>query len=362
MEPESDSTTAGRVIHMLPFQDVAGQFGPEVRVAGLHVWRVEKMKAVRVPASRAGVFYNGDSYLVLDNRGEEGSDLHMWIGEKSSRDEQMACAMLAIQLDNFLGGDPIQHRQAQGYESPHFMNLFPRGVSYKDGGVESGFRKPRDSAAAAAVRRLYQVKGKRNIRAKEVELSWKSFNKGDCFILDLGEVIVSWSGSQANVFEKQKVREIASLIRDADRHGKARIVDAGEGEEPAEMLQALGPKPELAESTPQEDSEADASNAASLYKVSDATGAMSLTEVSAKSPFAKELLLRDDCFVLDNGANGKIFVWKGVGANAEEKRVALQMADKLMEQMNYSRMKTQVEILPQGKETVMFKQFFKNWN
>lgn len=32
--------------------------------------------------------------------------------------------------------------------------------------------------------------------------------------------------------------------------------------------QALGPKPELAESTPQEDSEADASNAASLYKVS----------------------------------------------------------------------------------------------
>lgn len=43
----------------------------------------------------------------------------------------MACAMLAIQLDNFLGGEPIQHRQVQGYETPEFMTLFPRGVSYK---------------------------------------------------------------------------------------------------------------------------------------------------------------------------------------------------------------------------------------
>lgn len=47
---------------------------------------------------------------------------------------------------------------------------------------------------------------------------------------------MSWIGSQANIFEKQKVREIASLIRDTDRHGKARIVDANEGEEPEEMI------------------------------------------------------------------------------------------------------------------------------
>lgn len=39
--------------------------------------------------------------------------------------------MLATQLDNFLGGEPVQHRQVQGYESPEFMALFPRGVSYK---------------------------------------------------------------------------------------------------------------------------------------------------------------------------------------------------------------------------------------
>lgn len=344
---------------MLPVQAVPGQFGPEVRTLGLWVWRVEKMKAVLLDPTEIGAFYNGDSYLVLQNRGENGADLHMWIGQKSSGDEQMACAMLAIQLDNYLGGDPVQHRQVQGYESVEFMALFPRGVSYKEGGVESGFRR---SQGSKPVHRLYQIKGKRNIRAKEVELSWGSFNKGDCFILDLGDTIVSWKGSQANIFEKQKVHEIASLIRDTDRHGKAKILDSCEGEEPEEMLKVLGPIPQLAESTPEEDSKADASNSASLYKVSDATGSMTTTKVAEKSPFAKELLVRDDCFILDNGANGKIFVWKGNGANAEEKRVALQIADNFIEQMNYPRMKTQVEILPQGKETIIFKQFFKNWN
>lgn len=52
-------------------------------------------------------------------------------GEKSSRDEQGACAMLATQLDSFLGGEPVQHRQVQGYESPEFMGLFLKGVSYR---------------------------------------------------------------------------------------------------------------------------------------------------------------------------------------------------------------------------------------
>ncbi|XP_061104974.1 macrophage-capping protein-like isoform X2 [Conger conger] len=336
---------------MLHFPAIPGQFGPEARELGLRGWRVEKMKAVPLDPSDLGAFFTGDSYLVLSNRGEDGADLHMWIGEKSSQDEQVACAMLATQLDHFLRIDTVHHRQVQGYESPEFMSLFPRGVSYKEGGVESGFKKGKPGSAP--IQRLYQVKGKRNIRAREVELSWKSFNKGDCFILDLGE---------ANMFEKQKVREIAMLIRDTDKHGKARITDVSEGEETPEMLQVLGPMPELKESVPEEDTQADVSNSASLYKVSDATGRMTLTKVSEKGSFGRDLLVQDDCFILDNGANGRIFVWKGSRANPEEKKQALKMADNFIEQMNYPRMKTQVKILPQGRETMIFKQFFKDWD
>lgn len=38
------------------------------------------------------------------------------------------------------------------------------------------------------VKRLLHVKGRRVIRATEVNMSWDSFNKGDCFIIDLGKV------------------------------------------------------------------------------------------------------------------------------------------------------------------------------
>lgn len=38
------------------------------------------------------------------------------------------------------------------------------------------------------VKRLLQVKGRRVVRATEVPVSWDSFNQGDTFILDLGEV------------------------------------------------------------------------------------------------------------------------------------------------------------------------------
>lgn len=47
---------------------------------------------------------------------------------------------------------------------------------------------------------------------------------------------MSWVGSQANIFEKQKVQEIATLIRDTERHGKAQITLVKEGEETPEML------------------------------------------------------------------------------------------------------------------------------
>lgn len=66
---------------MLPFKAAPGQFGPEVCNEGLFVWRVEKMKAVLLEPALVGAFYNGDSYLVLDNRGKDGVNLHMWIGE-----------------------------------------------------------------------------------------------------------------------------------------------------------------------------------------------------------------------------------------------------------------------------------------
>nr|XP_060512188.1 macrophage-capping protein [Panthera onca] len=337
-------------------------FPASVQDPGLHVWRVEKLKPVPVARENQGIFFSGDSYLVLHNGPEELSHLHLWIGQQSSRDEQGACAMLAVHLNTLLGERPVQHREVQGNESDLFMSYFPRGLKYQEGGVESAFHKTSPGATPAAIKKLYQVKGKKNIRATERPLSWDSFNTGDCFILDLGQNIFAWCGGKSNILERNKARDLALAIRDSERQGKAQVEIVTDGEEPAEMIQVLGPKPALKEGNPEEDLTADRTNAqaAALYKVSDATGQMNLTKVADSSPFALDLLLSDDCFVLDNGLCGKIYIWKGRKANEKERQAALQVAEDFISRMRYAP-NTQVEILPQGRESPIFKQFFKDW-
>ncbi|KAM7080883.1 macrophage-capping protein isoform 2-T2 [Ciconia maguari] len=259
-------------------------------------------------------------------------------GRDSSRDEQGACALLSTQLNVLLGERPVTHREVQGNESDVFMEYFPRGVTYQEGGVDSAFKPTRPGTGAGPVRKLYQVKGRKNIRASERGLSWASFNTGDCFILDLGETLFVWCGARCNVLERSRAQELATAIRDGERGGKARLEIVADGEEPPEMLQVLGPKPTLQEGSPEEDVVADQKNAgaAILYKVSDATGRMDLSQVAASSPFSQSLLCSDDCFVLDNGAGGKVYVWKGRKANEQERQAALKVAEEVIARMGYS--------------------------
>lgn len=54
------------------------------------------------------------------------------------------------------------------------------------GGVASGFHHVITNDLSA--QRLLHIKGRRVVRATQVPLNWSSFNSGDCFIVDLGDV------------------------------------------------------------------------------------------------------------------------------------------------------------------------------
>ncbi|XP_013925704.1 PREDICTED: gelsolin-like [Thamnophis sirtalis] len=127
------------------------------------------------------------------------------------------------------------------------------------------------------------------------------------------------------------------------------------------VFQVLGTKPTLPAATT-DDTQADATNRrlAKLYKVSNGAGNMAVSLVADENPFSQAALVSDDCFILDHGTNGKIFVWKGRNANSEERKAALKTASEFISKMNYPR-HTQIQVLPEGGETPLFKQFFKNW-
>ncbi|XP_077377241.1 gelsolin-like isoform X2 [Festucalex cinctus] len=330
--------------------------------AGLQVWRVEHMEPVPVPQSLHGSFYCGDAYLVLHSNSRRPEcplqyRLHYWQGGQCSREEAGAAAILTVQMDDFLQGEPVQYREVQGHESNAFLGYFKVGLKYLEGGVASGFQHVETNEVD--VSRLLQVKGRRVVRAMQVPLTWDSFNTGDTFILDLGKEIIQWSGCHSNHFEKLKATMVSKGIRDNERCGRASLLICDDGTEVAKMTEMLGDKPELPEAQV-DDSKMDACNRnlAKLYKVSNADGQVEV--VAQRSPFSQSALLSSDCFILDNGSNGRIYVWKGKAANAEERLAVLKLSEQFIHQMNYPT-HTQVEVLPEHGETALFKQFFEDW-
>lgn len=51
-------------------------------------------------------------------------------GDACSQDESGSAAVFTVQMDDFLGGKPIQYREVQGYESKTFRGYFKPGIKY----------------------------------------------------------------------------------------------------------------------------------------------------------------------------------------------------------------------------------------
>lgn len=148
-------------------------------------------------------------------------DVHFWLGLETTQDEAGAAAIMTVQLDDALNGSPVQHREVQDHESTLFLNYFKSGVRYMPGGVASGFKKTEINAGGE--KRLFQVKGKKNIRVRQVDLSVAAMNKGDCFILDAGNNIYVYVGQKSKRVEKMKAISAANQIRDQDHNGRSSV-------------------------------------------------------------------------------------------------------------------------------------------
>nr|XP_018668862.1 villin-1 isoform X2 [Ciona intestinalis] len=332
---------------------------------GMEIWRVENMEVVPIPKKSYGSFFSGDAYIILVTRkmGSGASyNLHFWLGNNSSTDEQGAAAMLATQLDDYLGGDPVQYRETQGNESTMFKAYFKSGIVYCKGGVASGFKHVETNQYD--VRRLLRVKGRKTVNATEQDFAWTSFNLGDVFLVDLGKIIIQWNGPESNRMERLKATILAKDIRDRERGGRGQvlIVD-GENEKTSDkaygaMLKLLGDKPKLNPAIPDEIASRNKLSQLKLFHVTDQTGQLTVQEVATK-PLTQDLLNHDDCYILDQGGSN-IFVWKGKSASKEERSGAMQRAIGYMEAKGYSH-HTKIEAVPDGAESAMFKQLFKGW-
>lgn len=336
--------------------------------AGLEIWRIENFEPVAYPKTDYGKFYSGDSYIVLNTKEKGGSfswDIHYWLGNDTSQDESGSAAIFAVQLDDSLGGVPVQYREIQEHESELFVSYFKNSLRYLPGGISSGFKhteiNPNDP------NKLYQVKGKKNVRVIQVPPNIKSINHGDCYILDAGGEIYIFCGEKSKGTERLVAATAATEIRDEDHKGRGRVTKIEIGVSSAEEIEQFfktlgsGSLKEVAPAPATDDDEAfekKQQETVALHKVSDASGSLKVEKVATK-PFKQSSLKTDDCFILDTVTSG-IYAWIGKKGTANEKAAAMKNAENFLKQNNYPSW-IQITRVVEGGEPAAFKQYFTEW-
>jgi len=326
---------------------------------GIQIWRIQQFKVVAVPKNSYGSFHSGDSYIVLNTYKPKPDapklayDVHFWLGTFTTQDEAGTAAYKTVELDDYLGGAPVQYREVQGHESSRFLSYFKGGVRLLDGGVETGFHHVEPEKYRS---RLLHLKGKKHIRVHEVPLSFKSLNSGDVFVLDAGKIVIQWNGAKCGILEKVKGTELTQAI-EGERDGAAVTRVVAEADNDEEFFKILGGKGPIADAAAGgSDIEAENKDVGGvLHRLSDASGKLEFKEVARGLKIKRSLLDSSDVFVLYTGA--EVFAWVGKKASVNEKHKALSFAQDYVAKAGLPPYTPVARIL-EGGENEIFEEFF----
>lgn len=315
--------------------------------------------------------HTGDSYIILNTmEPNKRVNLHFWIGKESTQDEYGQAAVLSANLDQALGDVPVQFREIEGQESEEFNEIFAAvgGVKYKAGGIESGFvhiEKPNLDDN----QRILRLKGRaNNIRSKEVKFEWASLTNDDVYIIEIGENLYRWKGQKANMFEWMESAKKANNIRDEEQNGRGEIFNLKQGDAwPEEVTNALGDAPREFPASKEADAPARRpgkvaqSTKPKIYRISNNSGKLVTSCVYEGVGYGKperSLLDSNDCFIVDDAANGKMYIWKGTQSDREEKKGAMATADQFIDKKNYDRKTVSIQSFPENVESSAFRDLF----
>jgi len=319
--------------------------------AGLFVWRVEKFQLHAVPEDTVGKFFDGDAYVVLHSvKNSSGQLIHsifFWLGDECSQDEAGTAAYKTVELDDFLGGSPIQYREIHGSESNGFIALFTH-FTVLHGGIESGFKHV---SAATYAPRLLRIHGDRkHVYVQETALTGTSLNSGDVFVLDKGLTLIQWNGAKASGIERARAAQYVEGIK-SERDGKPTIAVSTQGDSDlAEFWAALGGEVPINPPVTNET----ATRQKAIYELSDETGSLQFTQI-ATGKISRSALKSEDVFIVDSGVI--VFAWVGSKTDALEKKNALGFAHTYVKDHNLPET-TNIVRLIEGTEIAEFNQSF----
>ncbi|KAJ6374024.1 hypothetical protein OIU78_029680 [Salix suchowensis] len=105
------------------------------KYSGFEIWWIENFRPIPSPKSSHGIFFMGDSYLILKTTAlKSGSlchDIHYCLGKDTCQDEGGVAAIKTVELDAALGGRAVQYREVQGHETEKFSSYLNHVLYHK---------------------------------------------------------------------------------------------------------------------------------------------------------------------------------------------------------------------------------------
>jgi len=296
---------------------------------GLQIWRIVKFEVKHWPKEDYGSFYEGDSYIILNTYKEGDSDellydVHFWIGKYSTQDEYGTAAYKTVELDTLLDDKAVQHREVSGHESELFQSYFP-AIEIMKGGADTGFRRVQPEEYTP---RLLKVSGTRKtVTISEVARCRSLVTSDDVFVLDAGLEIFQFNGSNCNKDEKFKAVEYVQSIKSTRGKAQSETLDEEDTPTSHKFYSFLDQEEDEDDNA----DETDGSAEKKLFKVSDASGEIAITD--AEGVGSVDELDPNEVYVLDNGQAA--FVWVGGGASENEKKNGYSYAHKILQDTNH---------------------------
>lgn len=272
---------------------------------------------------------------------------------------------------------------AEGLSPANSPNVAPKstgGVTPSARAFGRSFNKQLDDEETAAMyraaihkakeyvhrKRLIQCKGRKRAWVREVEVSYKSLNEGDAFVLDCNDIIYVWHGPKANQIEKAKASAVGIIIRDHERSRHATVVTIDKnttGPDVDKFWEQLGGKGPIApadEGGNDEEFEKQQTETLKLYHVEMNENGIPkpVIVIQPEKKLLMDMLIDTETYVLDCG--NEVYAWYGRECG-EEARHALKDAAKEVYKSIPRPEWVPLIMVGQGGEPLLFRERFADW-
>ncbi|KAL0590175.1 hypothetical protein ABG067_001819 [Albugo candida] len=337
---------------------------------GLRAWRVEKMKLVEIPYELINRLCTGDSYIFLKtNQHKSGFswNIHFWLGNKTSTDEQFVAAYKSVELDDALDGSPVEYRECQGRESPLFLSYFKEAGSlvYLPGGVSSGLVPVASVKDADKTSKLYQIKGKHVVRICEVPVKNTSLNCNDVYVLDMYDELFLYNGREASIVEKAKGLDFILRLRSEERGGKSQITLLDDEPDNETFWSSLGGYIDVSGAVPKQTDEkfSEATKTSTKFYrvlVSSEDDVKFINETTQNGILTKALLQKENIYLVDTASI--LYVWVGHGVSIDTRKKSMVIAMQFLRGDRKHSSQIPITRVVEEAESVLFKSLFKSWD